>query len=48
MRDILDRLAAYAYRQLVKLWDKADPPLRGRVQEAREALARQTAGLRSP
>ena len=27
MSDILDRLAAYAYRQLVKLWDKADPPL---------------------
>jgi hypothetical protein len=22
------------------LWDKADPPLQGRVQEAREALAR--------
>jgi eukaryotic-like serine/threonine-protein kinase len=40
--------AAYAYGRFVKLWDKADPPLQGRVQEAREALARLTAEPRSP
>jgi hypothetical protein len=32
--------AAHAYGRFVRLWDKADPPLQGRVQEAREALAR--------
>jgi serine/threonine-protein kinase len=35
--------AAYAYGRFVKLWDRADPSLQGRVQEAREALARLTA-----
>jgi hypothetical protein len=35
--------AAYAYGRFVRLWDKADPPLQGRVREAREALARLTA-----
>jgi hypothetical protein len=32
--------AALAYRRFVLLWDKADPELRTRVSEAREALAR--------
>jgi hypothetical protein len=32
--------AAYAYGRFVRLWDKADPPLQGRVREAKEALAR--------
>ena len=40
--------AAYAYGRFVKLWDKADPPLQSRVQEAREALSRLTAEPRSP
>jgi tetratricopeptide (TPR) repeat protein len=40
--------AAYAYGRFVKLWDKADPPLQSRVQEARDALARLTAEPRSP
>jgi hypothetical protein len=40
--------AAYAYGRFVKLWDKADPPLQGRGQEAREALTRLTAEPRSP
>jgi hypothetical protein len=35
--------AVYAYGRFVRLWDKADPPLQGRVQEAREALARLSA-----
>jgi serine/threonine-protein kinase len=35
--------AAYAYRRFLRLWDKADPSLRNRVHEAREALARLTA-----
>jgi hypothetical protein len=35
--------AAYAYGRFVRLWDKADPPLQGRVREAKEALARLTA-----
>ena len=40
--------AAYAYGRFVKLWDKADPPLQGRVQEARDALVRLTAEPRRP
>jgi hypothetical protein len=32
--------AADAYGRFTGLWDKADPPLQGRVREAREALAR--------
>jgi tetratricopeptide (TPR) repeat protein len=32
--------AAHAYGRFVRLWNKADPPLQGLVQEAREALAR--------
>ena len=35
--------AALAYGRFVRLWDKADPELQGRVTEAREALARLTA-----
>ena len=35
--------AALAYGRFVKLWDKADPELQGRVAEAREALQRLTA-----
>jgi hypothetical protein len=35
--------AALAYGRFVRLWDKADPELQGRVAEAREALARLTA-----
>ena len=35
--------AAMAYGRFVRLWDKADPELRGRVTEAREALQRLTA-----
>ena len=31
--------AALAYRRFVRLWDKADPELQGRVAEARAALA---------
>jgi len=30
--------AAMAYRRFLRLWDKADPDLQGRVREAREAL----------
>jgi TolB-like protein len=35
--------AAMAYGRFVRLWDKADPELQGRVTEAREALQRLTA-----
>jgi len=35
--------AALAYGRFVRLWDKADPELQGRVTEAREALQRLTA-----
>jgi serine/threonine-protein kinase len=35
--------AAGAYGRFVRLWDKADPELQGRVAEAREALQRLTA-----
>ena len=35
--------AAYAYGRFVRLSDKADPPLQGRVREAKEALARLSA-----
>jgi eukaryotic-like serine/threonine-protein kinase len=35
--------AAIAYGRFLRLWDKADPELQGRVTEAREALARLTA-----
>ncbi len=35
--------AAIAYGRFVRLWDKADPELQGRVIEAREALQRLTA-----
>jgi len=35
--------AAIAYGRFVRLWDKADPELQGRVTEAREALERLTA-----
>jgi hypothetical protein len=35
--------AAMAYGRFVRLWDKADPELQGRVSEAREALQRLTA-----
>jgi hypothetical protein len=38
--------AAIAYGRFVRLWDKADPELQGRVTEAREALQRLTAELR--
>jgi serine/threonine-protein kinase len=34
--------AAIAYGRFVRLWDHADPPLQGRVEEAREALKRLT------
>jgi hypothetical protein len=34
--------AALAYGRFLRLWDKADPELQGRVTEAREALARLT------
>jgi TolB-like protein len=34
--------AALAYGRFLRLWDKADPELQGRVAEAREALARLT------
>jgi hypothetical protein len=34
--------AAIAYGRFLRLWDKADPELQGRVTEAREALARLT------
>jgi eukaryotic-like serine/threonine-protein kinase len=34
--------AAIAYGRFLRLWDRADPELRGRVTEAREALARLT------
>ncbi len=40
--------ATYAYGRFTKLWDKADPSLQGRVQEAREALGRLTAEPRRP
>lgn len=32
-------LAVGAYSRFLRFWDKADPELRGRVEEAREALA---------
>ncbi len=35
--------AAYACGRFIRLWDKADPPLQGRVRDARDALARLTA-----
>lgn len=35
--------ALYAYGKFVRFWDKADPPLQGRVREAREAMARLSA-----
>jgi serine/threonine-protein kinase len=35
--------AAIAYSRFLRLWDKADPEVQGRVSEAREALARLTA-----
>jgi serine/threonine-protein kinase len=35
--------AAAAYGRFIRLWDRADPPLQGRVEEAREALKRLTA-----
>jgi serine/threonine-protein kinase len=35
--------AAIAYGRFLRLWDKADPELQGRVTEAREALTRLTA-----
>jgi hypothetical protein len=35
--------AAIAYGRFIRLWDKADPELQGRVTEAKEALARLTA-----
>ncbi len=35
--------AAVAYGRFIRLWDKADPELQGRVQEARNALERLTA-----
>jgi hypothetical protein len=38
--------AAIAYGRFVRLWDKADPELQGRVTEAREALQRLTEELR--
>ncbi|HEX6669717.1 MAG TPA: serine/threonine-protein kinase [Gemmatimonadales bacterium] len=34
--------AALAYGRFLRLWDRADPELQGRVTEAREALARLT------
>ena len=34
--------AAVAYGRFIRLWDHADPPLQGRVEEAREALKRLT------
>jgi hypothetical protein len=34
--------AAFAYGRFIHLWDKADPPLQSRVEEAREALKRLT------
>src|SRR5262245_12136780 len=34
--------AVFAYGRFVHLWDKADPPLQSRVEEAREALKRLT------
>jgi hypothetical protein len=30
--------AAVAYRRFIRLWDKADPELQGRVEEARVSL----------
>jgi hypothetical protein len=35
--------AAYAFTRFVRLWEKADPALQGKVAEAREALKRLTA-----
>jgi serine/threonine-protein kinase len=35
--------AALAYGRFIRLWDKADPELQGRVTEARDALTRLTA-----
>ena len=40
--------AALAYGRFVDLWDKADPPLQGRVEEAREALVRLSSEPRRP
>jgi hypothetical protein len=37
--------AALAYGRFIRLWDKADPELQGRVVDAREALQRLTAEL---
>jgi hypothetical protein len=34
--------AVFAYGRFVHLWDNADPPLRSRVEEARDALRRLT------
>jgi serine/threonine-protein kinase len=34
--------AAAAYARFIRLWDRADPPLQSRVDEAREALKRLT------
>jgi hypothetical protein len=39
--------ALYAYGKFVRLWDKADPSLQGRVKEAREAMARLSAEPKS-
>jgi tetratricopeptide (TPR) repeat protein/TolB-like protein len=39
--------ALYAYGKFVRLWDKADPPLQGRVKEVREAMARLSAEPKS-
>lgn len=38
--------AAIAYGRYLRLWDKADPDLQGRVTEVREALGRLTSELR--
>jgi hypothetical protein len=35
--------ATYAFTRFLRLWDKADPALQGKVAEAREALKRLTA-----
>jgi tetratricopeptide (TPR) repeat protein len=41
-------LAAQAYRRFLRLWDKADPELQGRVKEARAALQETTREQPSP
>jgi TolB-like protein len=38
--------AAFSYGRFVRLWDKADPELQGRVTEAKDALARLTSEQR--